>query len=565
MKKILKLIFIPVFIIYFIIIKLPYKDIKIETKNKYNFTENKYGNFLSEKFAGKNNDYQTIKKFHKKNNDLKTYLLTTDPEKYDLNLIKNLSTQTLKKDSKDITATLSLFKYYFYKKDYKTSLNYLKKIDDKNFTTILLYSWNLLALKQYTKALDYLENQLENKRYEKYRKYILMHLGFIAELANENIFAGECYDEVFESEKPDIYDVEKIMAFYIKQKNNKKALEIIENYYKQTPLSLSCINLYESYKQKTYIPTGIKDINTGIAKAILDTANINFPIYNEKNYTDFLTTLSFINYFDKTFYMADLITAEVYEKLNNQEMFNNFLNRVPQNYYLFQLLEHIKIDYVIKNENTRKQGINEYKKLLTKYNKNPVFFYIFANFMAEDKDFTEAIKNYTTSLLLTNNDIFKSKILYKRGISYYEKGDYNKGLDDFNTALQLKNNDYEFLSYYSNILINKNINLDKGIDLIEKALNQNPINSTLWNNLGQAFYKKNDFKSALSMFELAKNIDPTNPIITNNLGDCYNKLKRTREAIFEWQKVVKILETHPIKDLNINELNLKINTVENSL
>ena len=102
MKKILKLIFIPIFIIYFIIIKLPYKDVKIEIKNKYNFTDNKYGNFLSEKFADKNNDYQKIKNFHKKNDDLKTYLITTNPEKYDLNLIKNLSIQTLKKNKKEI-------------------------------------------------------------------------------------------------------------------------------------------------------------------------------------------------------------------------------------------------------------------------------------------------------------------------------------------------------------------------------------------------------------------------------------------------------------------------------
>lgn len=65
MKKILKFTFIPIFIIYFIIIKLPYKDIKITSK-PYNFTNNKYGNFLIEKFAGKNNDYQKIKEFNKK-------------------------------------------------------------------------------------------------------------------------------------------------------------------------------------------------------------------------------------------------------------------------------------------------------------------------------------------------------------------------------------------------------------------------------------------------------------------------------------------------------------------
>ncbi len=568
MKKILKLIFIPVFIIYFIIIKLPYKDIKIKTQNKYNFTENKYGNFLIEKFADKNNDYQKIKEFNKKNDNLQTYLLTTNPSKYDLEVLKKLALQTLKKDNKNTTAIIFLFKYYFYKKDYKTSFNYVKKLNDNNFTKILLYSWNLIALKRYTAALDFLEKELENKKYTAYRKYILMHLGFIAELANENIFAGECYDEILETEKPDIYDTEKIMAFYIKEKNNKKALEILENYYKKNPTSLAAFNLYESYlyesyKQKTYKPTGITNVNAGITKAIFDTANINYPIYNEKNYTNFLTTLSLVNYFDKTFYMSDLITAEIYKKLKNKEMFDVYLNKIPQNNYLYQLAEHTIIDYIIKNENTRKQGINDYKNLLTKYNKNPVFFYNIAEYYKEDKDFTSAIKNYTTALSLTNNDNFKSKLFYKRGISYYEKGDYDKGLADFNTAAKLKNNDYEFLNYFSNILINKNINLDKGINLIEEALNQNPINSTLWNNLGLAFYKKNNFKTAISMFELAKNIDPTNPVIINNLGNCYNKLNRTREAIFEWQKAVKLLETNPTKDLNINELNLKINNIKN--
>ena len=118
------------------------------------------------------------------------------------------------------------------------------------------------------------------------------------------------------------------------------------------------------------------------------------------------------------------------------------------------------------------------------------------------------------------------------------------------------------MDYYSNILINKNINLDKGVDLIEEALKQNPLNSNLWNNLGLAFYKKNDFKSALSMFELAKNLDPTNINIINNLGDCYNKLGRNREAIFEWKKALTIQQTNPDPNINTNELNLKIKSVK---
>ena len=51
MKKFLKLIFIPVFIIYFIIIKLPYKDIKIETKNFIDVN------------SGYVKDYKSYKKF----------------------------------------------------------------------------------------------------------------------------------------------------------------------------------------------------------------------------------------------------------------------------------------------------------------------------------------------------------------------------------------------------------------------------------------------------------------------------------------------------------------------
>lgn len=54
--------------------------------------------------------------------------------------------------------------------------------------------------------------------------------------------------------------------------------------------------------------------------------------------------------------------------------------------------------------------------------------------------------------------------------------------------------------------------VDKGITQFENAVKLQPGYVTAWNNLGDAYEKKKDFKSALKAFEEVMLFDPNNKI-----------------------------------------------------
>lgn len=67
--------------------------------------------------------------------------------------------------------------------------------------------------------------------------------------------------------------------------------------------------------------------------------------------------------------------------------------------------------------------------------------------------------------------------------------------------------------------------LEKGIAQFEKAVKLQPGYVTAWNNLGDAYEKKNDFKAALKAFEEALLFDPNNKIARPRRDAVKDKVK----------------------------------------
>lgn len=67
--------------------------------------------------------------------------------------------------------------------------------------------------------------------------------------------------------------------------------------------------------------------------------------------------------------------------------------------------------------------------------------------------------------------------------------------------------------------------VDKGITQFEKAVKLQPGYVTAWNNLGDAYEKKKDYKSALKAFEEVMLFDPNNKVARPRLDAMKEKVK----------------------------------------
>jgi len=94
------------------------------------------------------------------------------------------------------------------------------------------------------------------------------------------------------------------------------------------------------------------------------------------------------------------------------------------------------------------------------------------------------------------------------------------------------------LNYLGYILALRGENLDEAIDLVRRALDQDPDNGAYLDSLGWAYYKRGDLDEAERYLTAAAEQLPENSEIQDHLGDLFARAGRYAEAIAAWQRAL---------------------------
>jgi tetratricopeptide (TPR) repeat protein len=105
-------------------------------------------------------------------------------------------------------------------------------------------------------------------------------------------------------------------------------------------------------------------------------------------------------------------------------------------------------------------------------------------------------------------------------------------------GLKLAPDSPELLNMLGYSLIDRNIEVETGIEMIKKALNISPQSGAIMDSLGWGYYRLGRFTEALEWIERAIEAEPSDPEITEHLGDVYKALGRDIEAKYQWARVL---------------------------
>jgi len=129
-------------------------------------------------------------------------------------------------------------------------------------------------------------------------------------------------------------------------------------------------------------------------------------------------------------------------------------------------------------------------------------------------------KSYLKANKLTQKLIKKTldpKWYAESAISYYEslsnkndKVKLKKVVNDFEKAIKFGNKNPVYFNYYGYTLIDKDLNLEKGLKIVKKALEQEPENSYFIDSLAWGYYKLNECKKAYTNMKKVIDIEGLN-------------------------------------------------------
>ncbi len=157
------------------------------------------------------------------------------------------------------------------------------------------------------------------------------------------------------------------------------------------------------------------------------------------------------------------------------------------------------------------------------------------------KRFSEAVEAYDEAIrrLAAAGMPERWSLYYSRGIALERSGQWKPSEADLLHALELKPDQPLVLNYLGYSWIDRGENLERGLKMIEKAVELRPEDGYIVDSLGWAHYRLGDYSSAVQYLEKAIELVPEDPTINDHLGDAYWQSGRPSEARFQWRRALQ--------------------------
>ena len=465
---------------------------------------------------------------------------------------------------------------------------YLKKIRKKNlnfFNANLLLGINYFLEKNYTKSESYFNLIIQTRKYSNFEKLIAQSLlSYIKVFENQlhdyktvfniipenyknfaliNDAFANCYldnkkvDAGFlELINPNTLNFTRYNFFYVNflvSKNRKnEALKILErdNDILDTNLLLAQTRLW------------FKKGKTNKVKKIFDCRNPNHLISEffylianlhsrEENYalSNFYLNLSL--YLNSDFIFNNVLLAENYFHLKDYQNSKKIYLKFDSKNKIYSWYAKKRLVWIKSKIENDESAINFLNKSFNELDNPTVKNYVdLANFFKDFEKYEESIKYYTKALNIISNDhLLYPKILHRRGMSYERLKLWEKSEDDLIQSLSLVPEEPYVLNYLAYSWLERNINLEKSMEMLEVAFNKKREDPYIIDSLGWGMYLTGRYEEAEKLLQKAVKLMPLDPIVNDHYADILWKLNKNLQANYFWNYVLNLETTeNEVKD-----------------
>ena len=240
----------------------------------------------------------------------------------------------------------------------------------------------------------------------------------------------------------------------------------------------------------------------------------------------------------KDFNAMRLLLASSFELIDLENNADEIVSQVNTKnpYYMKFLKLRVSLSDEIKKKNQIKPLLEE---LINNHPKNWELKILLADIYRTEKNYDGSINLYSQIIedVLDEN---KWSIFYSRGIAYERLNKWEKAEEDLKMAMTLQPNDPYVINYLAYSWLDRKMNIDLALNLLEKAVELEPSDGYILDSLGWAHYLSNSYEKSVYFLEKAVSILPNDPTLNDHLGDAYWKSGRYDEAQSQWKRVLII-------------------------
>jgi len=514
------------------------------------------GNYLAARHAGTERDASAASTYYKaalradsNNAELlgRTFLAVLANGEVDE--AGRLAERVLKADKNDRIARLVLGVRAIKQKQYQAARSQLTQSVRGPITDLaaaLLTAWTYATPNETRAALEGIDKLTGPEWYGIFKE---LHAGLILELAGQKRDAGRRYERVYKIDPNQLRVVQAYGGYLSRQGSKDEALKVFRTFDEQLPRHPLITEAMDDINGGRRVPLLVDSSQTGAAEALYELG----AALGRRGGEDLgLIYLQLSLYLAPAHPMALLSLADLYEAVKKVELAINIYDRLPPSSPMqrnAQIQRALGLDTLDRTDEAKVA----LEKLITEHPSDREAIMALGNILRGRKQFAECADVYSKGIdTITKPERPNWVIYYFRGICYERSKQWPKAEVDMKKALELFPEQPLVLNYLGYSWVDQGINLDDGMRMIQRAVEQRADDGYIVDSLGWAYYRIGNYEQAVKHLEHAIELKPEDPTINDHLGDVYWKVGRQLEARFQWAHA-RDLKAEPEELVKIEE------------
>ena len=328
---------------------------------------------------------------------------------------------------------------------------------------------------------------------------------------------------------------------------NKKSKKIIDNALKSHPRNL-LLNTYKfdevTLKNNSNFDCKKQDNVSGEIIYIAANALSSQNIYLLSNFY-----LNLAKYLNEDFHSYDTLLAENFYKINEYTKAKKIYEKLSRIGDSLKWYSSKQISRILIVEDEKEKSLKLFRRAYNELGLKGIYeTFDYAEFLKNNEEFDDFKKYYSRILdqINRNHPLFP-EVTDGRGIAYERTGQWDKAEKDLLSSLEASPDQAYVINYLAYSWIEKGININKSLNMLERANELKKNDPYIIDSLGWALFKLKRFKESKDYLQLAVRLMPADPIVNDHYGDVLWKSGEKIQARYYWKYVLNLEKTE--KDL----------------
>ena len=496
------------------------------------------GNYLAARHASAQRDaagasayYRAALRADPRNNELLDRAFVSVLAEGDIEEAVRLAERILQGNRNDRVARLVLGVRAIKQKQYANARTHLTQSirgPVTDLTAILLGAWAQQGAGEVKGATDAIDKLAGADWYALFKD---LHSGMILDLSGNRKEAQKRLERAYKVDATALRVVESYGSLMSRLGTKEEALAVYEPFEKALPRQPLIVDETNRIRRGEKLPPLIESPQAGAAEVLYGLGSA----LGRRGGEDLgLVYLQLALYLSPQHPLALLSLADLYESLKKPQLAIKIYEQVPASSPLKRNAE-IQLAMNLDTVDQTDEAKSRLNKLIAENPSDLEAIMALGNILRSRKAYEECGPVYSRGIdTIKTAEKSNWLIYYFRGICYERAKKWALAEADLKKALELFADQPHVLNYLGYSWIDQGVNLDEGMRMIKRAVEQRPDDGYIVDSLGWAYYRIGNYEEATKHLERAIELKPDDPTINDHLGDVYWKTGRQLEAQFQW-------------------------------